>query len=150
MIQRKQTLFLLAITIIGIILFFLPFQKTILSNDLGTCGLSFMGGCGPAIHNGNDIYPKMLNFLVIILSVFTIFLFKKRTIQYKLSNFLALLNVFITGLFFLLTYTKNGVIGETHFSFGAFLPIVSVFFALLAAHFIKKDEQLVRNSDRIR
>lgn len=150
MIQRKQTLFLLAITVLGILLFFLPFQETTLSNDLGIYKLSFMGGCGPAIYNGNDIYPKMLNFLVIILSVLTIFLFKKRTLQYKLSNFLALLNVFITGLFFLLTYIKEELIVETHFTFGAFLPIISAIFALLAAHFIKKDEQLVRNSDRIR
>ena len=63
---------------------------------------------------------------------------------------LDLLNVFIIGLFFLLSYIKKDVIGEIHYTFGAFLPILSMVFAFLAAHFIKKDEQLVRNSDRIR
>ncbi len=121
MIQRKQTLFLLAVLIINIILFFLPFLNISLSDNTEIYGLSFIGGFGPSISNLNTIYPSILNTCIVVLALITIFLYKRRTIQFKLSNIIVLLNVFITGLF-----------------------------AFLAAHYIKKDEQLVRNSDRIR
>jgi hypothetical protein len=150
MIQRKQTLFLLAVLILSILLFFLPFLNISLSNNTGAYELSFMGGCGTSISNSNTIYPSILNTCIVVLSVITIFLYKRRTIQFKLSNILVLLNVFITGLFFLLSYIKEGVIGEIQYTFVTFMPILSATFAFLAAHYIKKDEQLVRNSDRIR
>ncbi len=148
MIQRKQTLFLLAVLLIGIIMVFLPFQTLTINNQL--MALCLMPTCCSDIMDSTIYYPMVLNFLVILLSIFTIFQYNNRVLQYKISNILALLNVFITGLFFLLNFTKGGNIENLHYSFGAFLPITSVFFAFLAAHFIKKDEQLVRNSDRIR
>lgn len=150
MIQRKQTLFLLAVLIISITLFFLPFLNISLSDNSGTYGLSFMGSSNPSISNLNTIYPSILNACIVVISLITIFLYKRRTIQFKLSQFMVLLNVFITGLFFLLSYVKEGIIGEIQYTFVTFLPIVSATFAFLAAHYIKKDEQLVRNSDRIR
>ena len=150
MIQRKQTLFLLSVLILSILLFFLPFLNISLSNNTGAYELSFMGGCGTSISNSNTIYPSILNTCIVVLSVITIFSYKRRTIQFKLSNILVLLNVFITGLFFLLSYIKEGVIGEIQYTFVTFMPILSATFAFLAAHYIKKDEQLVRNSDRIR
>lgn len=148
MIQRKQSLFLLAVLLIGITMVFLPFQTLTLNNQI--MALCLMPTCCSEIMDSTIYYPMVLNFLAILLSIFTIFQFKNRVLQYKLSNVLALLNVFITGLFFLLAYTKVGTVENIHFTFGAFLPIIGVFFAFLAAHFIKKDEQLVRNSDRIR
>jgi hypothetical protein len=150
MIQRKQTLFLLAVLIINIILFFLPFLNISLSDNTEIYGLSFIGGCGPSISNSNTIYPSILNTCIVVLALITIFLYKRRTIQFKLSNIIVLLNVVITGLFFLLSYIKEGVIGEIQYTFVTFMPIISATFAFLAAHYIKKDEQLVRNSDRIR
>jgi len=150
MIQRKQTLFLLAVLIISIMLFFLPFLNISLPESTETFGLSFIGGGSLSISNSNTIYPSLLNACIVVISVITIFLYKRRTIQFKLSNILVLLNVFITGLFFLLSYIKEGVIGEIQYTIVSFLPIISAFLAFLASHFIKKDEQLVRNSDRIR
>ena len=131
-------------------MFFLPFLNISLSDNTETYGLSFIGGCGPSASNSNKIYPSILNTCIFVISLITILLYKRRTIQFKLSQFMVLLNVFITGLFFLLSYIKEGVIGEIHYTFVAFLPLVSATFAFLAAHHIKKDEQLVRNSDRIR
>lgn len=150
MIQRKQTLSLLAVLIINIILFFLPFLNISLSDNTEIYGLSFIGGCGPSISNSNTIYPSILNTCIVVLALITIFLYKRRTIQFKLSNIIVLLNVVITGLFFLLSYIKEGVIGEIQYTFVTFMPIISATFAFLAAYYIKKDEQLVRNSDRIR
>ena len=98
----------------------------------------------------NIIYPFIIDCLSIIIAFVTIFLFNKRPLQYKMANILALLNVFIVGLFFLLNYNKVGEETKLSYSTGAFLPILSIVCAFLAAHFIKKDEQLVRSTDRIR
>lgn len=148
MIQRKQTLFLLVVAIIAIIMFFAPFI-TLTINEVPS-KLCLLPGCNPEIMSTGAYAPFTLNVLVLILSVSTIFLYKNRVLQYKLSNLIALLNVFIIGLFFLLSYIKDGVSGSISYSFGAFLPILSIICAFLAAHFIKKDEQLVRSADRIR
>lgn len=147
MIQRKQTLFLLGVLIIGITMLFIPFQSVTNISQITLLNLS------PSIHfdgmNKNIYIPIVINFIVIILSILTIFLFKKRVLQYKLANILTLLNVFITGLFFLLDFF-NVELEKVNFTFGAFLPLIAAIFSYLAAHFIKKDEELVRSADRIR
>jgi hypothetical protein len=58
--------------------------------------------------------------------------------------------MFLVGLFFILSYTKEARPEAISYQIGSFLPIISAVFAYLAAHFIKKDEQLVRSADRIR
>ncbi len=149
MIQRKQTLFLVAVSIISIVMLFVPFLS--ISSEpkmIWTVSLFPLSSIGMV--NSNIYFPIVLNLLVFVLSILTIFQFKKRPLQYKLSNLIALLNVFTIGLFFLLPYTKDGFIGSISFLMGAFLPILSMGCSFLAAHFIKKDEQLVRSADRIR
>lgn len=108
-----------------------------------------MGAVNPIVMNNQIYVPFILDILVILLSVITIFQFKNRVLQYKLANLTLLCNVFVTGLFFLLNFFKGNP-GDVHFTFGAFLPLIGGLFAFLAGHFIKKDEQLVRSADRIR
>ena len=148
MIQRKQTLFLLALVIIAIIQFFIPFQT--LTSTKGTWPICLMPGCSSDIIDSYIYIPMVLNFLVLVLSVVTIFLYKNRVFQYKLANLNALFNVFIVGFFFLLSFVKDNIMGSLNYEVGAFLPVISAIFAFIAAHFIKKDEILVRNVDRIR
>lgn len=148
MIQRKQTLFLLAVGIIAVLILFIPFQTGV--NDTELIKLNLLSAFTSDITNSNLYVPSILNFTVIAIALITIFKFNNRTLQYKLANILALLNVFIIGLFFLLTFIKEGIAIQTEFSIGVFLPSISIICSFLAAHFIKKDEQLVRSSDRIR
>ena len=148
MIQRKQTLFLLAVTIIAISMFFIPFQK--LSYNQTSWCICLMPGCSADIIHNNIYVPMILNILTLILSVAIIFLYKNRVLQYKLSNLLMIFNVFIVGLFFIFSYVKEGAPGTVNYLIGSFLPLISAFFAFLAGYFIKKDEQLVRSADRIR
>lgn len=148
MIQRKQTLFFLAVVIIAIIQFFIPFQT--LTFESKTWPLCLMPGCSADVMDTNIYIAMTLNIIVIIVTGATIFLYKNRVLQYKLANLVMLFNVFIVGLFFIFSYIKEGTVGTVSYQFGAFLPIISAIFAYLAAHFIKKDEQLVRSADRIR
>lgn len=147
MIQRKQTLFLLAVVIISIILFFLPFQKVNTNNV--AYSLNLLTGFKTPTITSNIFFPLIFNIVILILSITIIFLYKNRVLQYKLANLLVVFNVFMTGLFFLLSYI-NVPADNISFAIGAFLPLISAAFAFLAAHFIKKDEQLVRSADRIR
>ena len=148
MIQRKQTLFLLAVVIIAIAQFFITFQNIVIPN--GHWPLSLMPGSSSDITNSNIYFPIIFNVIILILSVAIIFLYKNRVLQYKLSNLLVVFNMFLVGLFFLLSYIKEGQTGTVSYQIGSFLPLISAVFAYLAAHFIKKDEQLVRSADRIR
>lgn len=148
MIQRKQTLFLLVVTIIAIVQFFIPFQT--LTFEDKSWPICLMPGCSTDVIGANIYVALALNIIVLILSVVIIFLYKKRVLQFKLTNLLMVFNIFIVGLFFIFSYIKEGTPGTVNYQFGAFLPIISAIFAYLAAHFIKKDEQLVRSADRIR
>ncbi len=148
MIQRKQSLFLLATAIIAIALIFIPFQK-ITSTDTVHL-LCLMPGCSADIMSSYIYVPLALDVLVIFLSFVCIFLYKNRVLQYKIANLLMLLNVFIIGCFFLFSFVKDGTLGQPSYAIGASLPVVGIIFAFMAANFIKKDEQLVRSADRIR
>lgn len=148
MIQRKQTLFLLAVVIIAIAQFFVPFQT--LTFEDKTWSICLMPGCSTDIIGANIYVAMGLNIVVLILSAALIFLYKNRVLQYKLTNLLMVFNVFIVGLFFIFSHVKEGAQGTISYQFGSFLPLISAVFAFLAAHFIKKDEQLVRSADRIR
>ncbi len=148
MIQRKQTLFLLVVVIIAITLFFITFQNIVIPN--GHWPICLMPGCSSDITNSNIYFPIVFNVIILILSTTIIFLYKNRVLQYKLANLLVLFNIFLVGLFFLLSYIKEGQTGTVSYQIGSFLPLISAVFAYLAAHFIKKDEQMVRSADRIR
>lgn len=148
MIQRKQTLFLLGVALIAIALLFVPFQKITAADTVWQ--LCLLPGCSPEVMNTYIYIPMALDILVLLLSLVCIFLYKNRPLQYKIANLLMLLNIFIIGLFFLVTYIKEGVTGELSYSLGSSLPVIGIILAFLAANFIKKDEQLVRSADRIR
>lgn len=148
MIQRKQTLFLLAVVIIAIIQFFLPFQVATISDT--KWDICLMPGCSSEVINSNIYFPMIINIIILILSFAIIFLYKNRVLQYKLSNLLVVFNMFVVGLFFILSYIKEEQTSTINYQTGSFLPLTSAIFAFLAGHFIKKDEQLVRNADRIR
>jgi len=148
MIQRKQTIFLLLVSLRAIAQFFIPIQT--LTFEDKSWQICLMPGCSADVM-GNNIYVAMiLNIIILILSTSIIFLYKNRILQYKLANLLMVFNVFLVGLFFIFSFIKIGTPGIISYQSGAFLPLLSAVFAYLAAYYIKKDEQLVRSADRIR
>lgn len=76
--------------------------------------------------------------------------FKDRVLQMKLGAFNSLLLVGVIGgsVYFAMELAKNyegGTYGP-----GLYLPGAAVLFNMLANFFIRRDEKLVRNSDRLR
>jgi TRAP-type uncharacterized transport system fused permease subunit len=148
MIQRKQSIFLLVVVINAVVGFMLPILE--LRSELTHIPLTII----PWQANYNQstyIYiPFIINIFIILLTLFTIFKYTNRVIQHKLANLLVLLCVFLMGSFFLYPSSEIPANITVNYKLSAFLPIISAIFAYLAAHYIKKDEQLVRSADRIR
>ncbi|MFG6687903.1 DUF4293 domain-containing protein [Mariniflexile sp. HNIBRBA6329] len=85
-----------------------------------------------------------------LLSIITIFKYKKRKSQFMLGRLNIILNFILLGFF---VYQSLNVSGETAVSekgIGMLLPIVSIVFLALANKAIKKDEDLVKSVDRLR
>ena len=156
MIQRIQTLFLLLAVIMGIMMFFFPVASFV--SDLNYFKL-YMYDLKNMVPNSEitfgftTILPLLLvNVAIIVLSGYSIFLYKKRITQVKIVRFCMLLTIFmIVGIFFLYpNLIENQVEVTTEFGFSAYIPLVSLLFLYLANRYIIKDERLVRSIDRLR
>lgn len=149
MIQRVQTLFLLAIVATSSLLFFKPFE--VVKNDVNTFFVSLMPGALINIVKPAIYAPMALNSIIIVLSFYTIFKFKNRRKQIKFCQVILALSAILIGSLFAFTFLKtessNVVVDYTKYSF---IPAINIVFAFLARWFIKKDDKLVRSADRIR
>ncbi len=150
MIQRKQTLFLLELVFLGIALLFVP-SATVLTpnNSQGVCLLPLPGNFMSTTWH----YIAMaLNFIALLLALITIFLYKKRELQYKLSYILMMLWILLTVTTGLCPLVKPGsdITGvQTNYPV-VVIGLFSILAAYLAARFIRKDIDLLKSADRIR
>ena len=149
MIQRVQTLFLLGIIGLSSILFYMPFQ--ILKDGVNTYMISLTHTSLGGIMKPTVYGPIALNFIIIFLSAYTIFKFKRRSKQIKYTQLILVLSAALIANLYLLRFTKienpDLIIHYTKYSF---IPVINIVFAFLARFFIKKDDKLVRSADRIR
>jgi hypothetical protein len=156
MIQRIQTLFLLAIAIFSALLIFIPFETvTIKSTEpglvLGTYSLCLSPTCIKEGVSGFIHVPMALNAIILILALVTIFLYKNRKRQMKLSQLLLVLSALLIGSLFVMPLVKGEAnMMDIDYKIASFIPAINSICAFLAMRFIKKDEELVRSADRIR
>ncbi len=150
MIQRIQTLYLLAVLLLQALALnfsFLNFEKDGINYLLNSKGvfpeskIIFLGDYG----------ILLLGILGILMALGTVFLFKNRRLQIKLSNVYLFIAVAQIALVFFYIYQliKTDYIKMlpgTSF----YLIFVSMIFAFLAIRAINKDENLIKSVDRIR
>tara|TARA_B100000767_G_scaffold7090_1_gene6995 strand:+ start:412 stop:804 length:393 start_codon:yes stop_codon:yes gene_type:complete len=130
MIQRLQSLFFIFSAICSVTIIY---NFPVLQNESTSFFLK-----------DNFSYSRFCILLSVSLSIFAIFQFKNRKRQQLLASFARLM---ITIAFFLIIFLHKK---DNIPAIGMFLLIVP-FISLIAANFfIKKDEKLVRSSDRIR
>jgi len=158
MIQRIQSLYLVVVVATCILLFFFPMIEYV--SPGGTYKLFVTGMKSYSDLPGNLFFLQTLPLLILtisslILALITIFLFKKRRVQFLLVNINVFLNVLLIGLVFLLysrlfeTAFGGGSILPTYL-FGTYIPLISLVFLVLASRSIRKDEALVKSTDRLR
>ena len=139
MIQRIQSIYLFIVSALGITQCFFPFA-TVEGMSLG------MNNC--------YIYAGLAAIAPII-SLVSIFMFKKRILQMRLNSFNIILMLFqIISMVAYFFYFKSNTVAEdvlpTHILLPFALPIINIILTYLAIRAIGKDEALVRSLDRLR
>jgi len=154
MIQRIQTLYLLIAAILLGALFFVPFAQ-IAAKD-GAIYRADLLGINPEGINKPELFP--FNWLILliwgvsmILLVATIFLFKNRKMQIRLSIIDSIVSLILTGLIYLKIWSVAKQLSGTYaFTVYLVFPVIAAILIYLATRAIRKDELLVRSVDRIR
>ena len=98
--------------------------------------------------NGIATLPLIFVTLAVgILTLITIFLYKNRKLQLRLTILAMLLEA---GLIFLYYNEIQTFIGKGTFSITAILHVAVIFFLILAARGINSDNKLIKDSNRLR
>lgn len=155
MIQRIQTVFLFLATVFAGLMFFVPIIS--FANGTDIMKLTIYG-----VQNliDDQCFSATYALPLLILAIFsvaipfiTIFMYKKRELQLKLSSLNTFLNALLCGLIFLY-YSSNiqkALSVETlSYSFGTYLPLINMVLSVMAMRWIKKDIELIKSVDRLR
>ncbi len=141
MIQRIQTVWLLLAAIGGFTMSQAPIFEARLPNNVTQTVIASDG-----------LFLFALVVAAALLSLACIFLFKKRSLQFKLT----ILTMLLAAIIVVLEVRKVSGFQSTHtilkgsYRWGALLPIAMLVFLLMAARGIYKDEKLVKSLDRLR
>ncbi|MFN3640947.1 MAG: DUF4293 domain-containing protein [Flavobacterium sp.] len=106
--------------------------------------------------NGMNVYFASHLIIAVLfgfstaLSILSISSYKKRQQQFVVGLFNIVINVILLGLLIFYSLILPGEYDVSEKGIGLFLPIVSIVFLALANHAVKKDEKLVKSSNRIR
>jgi len=135
MIQRIQSLWLLLASVAGFLSIKLPFYS----------GVDKTGN--PHILNATDSIPLViLTVAGGLLALISIFLFKQRKIQVRMS----VAGIFLQLLILYLYYREINSYQSGTLALTSLLPGVVIFLLFFAIRAISKDISLVKSSDRLR
>jgi glucan phosphoethanolaminetransferase (alkaline phosphatase superfamily) len=155
MIQRIQTVYLLLTTILSVIFLnghiikFAGGPKNVLY--VGSDGISIMDNTGGSETIWILLILTCLIILITMVSLISIFLFKKRKIQMKMAVgliTLICLLILASAVYYISVIIKYS--GEIHLGMNVVIMPLMLLFSYLAYRGIKKDEELVKSYDRIR
>jgi len=150
MIQRIQTLYLLAVVALGIALIWLPVVQFVTpqeATELQIWELNALGGAPLQGLWGLLVTTALIPFLALV----DIFLYKKRILQARLNIFTVMLCLGYYGVLAIYIWLAKMSMGmDWHILPSASIPLVCLVLTLMATRRILKDEALVRAADRIR
>ncbi len=150
MIQRIQSLWLLCAALILLFTLFIPYamqSSSTTDTDIVT---------QVSINNRSQLWLTIATTLGAFASLFTIFMFKNRPLQMKLT-LLCILLTLLTGTGMLYTTFQQdlnftlavGLVGNKLY-IGILLPLLSSLLLLMAYRAIRADEKLIKSVDRLR
>lgn len=161
MIQRIQTIFLILYISSLISSFFFPvWQKISFAEETNGVEIMVTGHITSVLFNEGEKTIIYDNFVIggtiiisCIIALLSIFSFKNRLTQIKLGAINSFINsmliiYFLYEVFYNELYIQ--VNDKINFLISFYLIFLALFFNFLANRFIRKDELLVRESDRIR
>ncbi|WP_026755512.1 DUF4293 domain-containing protein [Sediminibacter sp. Hel_I_10] len=136
MIQRIQTVYLLLAAVASAGLIFV-FHLWTNSKEV-------------AVYAMDDMLYLGLFLGSALLSIISIFNYKKRKFQFVLGRLNIILNFILLGIFVYQLLMPPGESDISEKGVGIFIPILSIVLLVLANKAIKKDEDLVKSVDRLR
>lgn len=153
MIQRLQSIFLLVMTIVLLTATTVPIWTQTGAFRLSAWQLQEVNATGELLHRMPYALLGVCCWLAAIVALYELFRYDNRGLQLKLGmlNNLLVLAVLVSILY--LTRQKAAlplVSAPGKYQLGFFLLIIALASNLLANHFIRKDERLVRSADRMR
>ena len=150
MIQRIQTLYLLAVVALGIALVWLPVVELVTPEEAAELQIWDLTSLGGAPIQG--LWGLLLTTVLIpLLALIDIFLYKKRLLQARLNIFTIMLCLGYYGVLAIYIWQARLALGvDWHILPWACIPLVCMVLTLMATRRILKDEALVRAADRIR
>ncbi len=157
MIQRIQTVYFLAIAVLSAITFFVPVANlydavNVLLYKLNYQGLVLVDGETPLVLNNLATWSlKVISGIIPLVALVTIFLYKKRVLQVRLSfiNMLLMFGYYAI-LFICLIQGARSMEADWSLRIPAAFPLVCVVLDWLAIRAIGKDEALIRSLNRLR
>lgn len=136
MIQRIQTLWLLLASACAFASYKFPYYS----------GTNVQGVADYQLNATETFLLIIVTAIVATLALFTIFLYKKRTLQLRLC----VLGIFLEALLIFLYYREVQNFSKGTYSLTAILHSIIVIAFFLAARAINKDEKLLKESERLR
>ena len=150
MIQRIQSVYLLLIFIGSVCIFFFPLANYV-DYQFSILGAEKLVSEPLLILKLNTI--PLIGIISIIgsLSFITIFSYKKRALQIKLTRLILFLNVIFIAIIFIYTdIIEKKIHNTSQYSLGSYIPLVTLILAFLTVRAIRKDEELIKSADRLR
>jgi len=164
MIQRRQTLYLMVIAILGIVLYFISVAQFTTPEYESVQRMFLL-----TAHGVEEVTPELdyadaqplvvkglwgltvITLLIPILALIDIFLYKKRILQARLNILTAVVCVGYYGMLYMyIRFIRHLMPLEWNICFGACLPLVCLILVVGATRLILKDEMMVKAADRIR
>jgi len=136
MIQRIQTIWLLLAAICIAATFKLPFY----------IGTNALGVASSPIMASDSFFITILTSAVVFSALIAIFLFKTRIVQIRLS----IIGLFEEIILIFLYYRQVKTFTAGTYTLWSALHVLTLFFLFLAARAINKDDNLIRESNRLR
>ena len=154
MIQRIQSIYLLLVLILGTLHFFIPFADFYVGGnfiaDIKATGIEF---------NPNAVITASVNMILLtlcivvidLLTIITVFLYKKRRMQILLVKINMVFEIISVVIMFLLAdIIKAAINAEVKYYFAAVFPLISLVLLYFTLRAINKDEELLKAADRLR
>lgn len=150
MLQRIQSVYLLIATILLSIAMFLAIG---LFANAGVEPVIFtpLGLIVPEAGTYSTAVLLILLILTAFLSFISIFFYKKRKLQVRIStiNILLIIGFYVVEILYILKF-QSVLESSFYLNWAICLPVIALIFIYLAIKGIKKDEALIKAVDRIR
>lgn len=152
MIQRIQTLFLLASAILLFVINISHIAQFEIEGSVFFLDSYQFSDIDGKLFQDTHTLIHLVSLIVLagLLNMVTIFLYKKRQLQIRFCIYSIILQISVIGLILFYTHIARADAEFVRFCFGAFIPLITIILTFLAFKNIRKDDDLIKSLNRIR